>query len=268
MRYPNRLAITFTILLIALVCSMPRVLASDDDSALTGKEIVQKVIDKEEPTSSKADVKMILVNKRGDKRIREIILYRMEIDDLTRTMIRFLKPDDVRGTGFLVRERKNEDDEQFLYLPALGKVKRIASSQKSSSFMGTDFTYEDLQSTDLREDDEHKRLADETINGQDCYVVETIPSKERDSQYSRLVNWIRKDNLIPIKTEFYDKKGKLLKVMEVKKLDKVDGYWTPLGTLMRNVQKDHQTLLVVDSVSNKAELSEEYFTERYLENPL
>ncbi len=231
--------------------------------ALTGKEIMQNVHDRDTGKSSASKTKMVIVNDKGQERVREVQAVRKEYGDLNKSLIRFLAPADVKGTGFLLWENKDKDDDQFLYMPATGKVRRITSSSKSERFMGTEFTYEDMENRKVEKDD-HKLLGEETIDGHKCYKVQSIPKAGEESQYSKFVSWIRADIWVPVKVEFYDEDGALLKVLKVKKIEKIQNIWTTSESEMHNVQKDWKTILVIEKIQYNLKIEDNYFTERYL----
>jgi outer membrane lipoprotein-sorting protein len=150
----------------------------------------------------------------------------------------------------------------WIYLPALRKVKRISSDSKSDYFMGSDFTYDDLGDRHPSEDN-HKILKEETVDGQQCYVVESTP-KDSDYMYSKTVSWIIKDEWIGLKKEFYDEDGELLKTLTVKEYDKINGYWVILDMEMYNEQKDHSTKMQLKNVKIGEGISDNQFTERMM----
>jgi len=179
-------------------------------------------------------------------------------------MIRFLAPADVKGTGFLVWENDDRDDDQFLYLPALKQdPRRIASSEKSSRFMGTEFTYEDMENRKV-EKDTHTYLRDEQLNGYTCHVVESIPKEGEESQYGKFISWVRPDIWIPIRIEFYDENMELLKILTVSEIKEIDGIWTTTESLMDNVQEGRKTILRINEIQYNLDIPDDYFTERYL----
>jgi hypothetical protein len=232
--------------------------------AVDGAEIMTKVHDRENGKSSIVESKMILISEKGQTKERSVQAVRKEYGDLSKSMIRFLSPADVKGTGFLIWENADRDDDQFLYLPALKQdPRRIASSEKNSRFMGTEFTYEDLENRKVSADD-HKLLREEKIDGKQVYVVESIPKKGSDSQYGKLISWVRGDIWIPVKIEFYDKDGALLKVLTVKKLEQIQGIWTVMESRMDNVQDKKKTDLILLKVQYNVDIPDDYFTERYL----
>lgn len=161
---------------------------------------------------SRADMKMVLRNKQGETSGREIRVRTLEVDgDGDKSLTIFDHPADVEGTAFLSYTHATEPDDQWLYLPALKRVKRIASANKSGPFMGSEFAFEDISSQEV-EKYSYKWLRDETLDGKDCFVVERTPRYEH-SGYTREVVWIDKVHYRPQKVEYYDRKGADLKTL-------------------------------------------------------
>jgi outer membrane lipoprotein-sorting protein len=230
---------------------------------LTGKQIVTKMSDRQTSDTLVMQVKMTITDKRGDSRVRSIISRMKKTKDGSNTVVTFIKPEDVKGTKFLVIEKPGDDD-QLLYMPALKKVRRISSKQKSGKFMGTDFSYSDLQSHDP-EKGTHTRLQNQTIDGQECYQIQTTPKNPDDFEYSKIIYWVRIDNDVPIKSEFYDKAGVLLKVLTVTSLEKDStDNWVIKDTLMKNVQKNTATRMEILQYKTDKAISDDKFTERFL----
>jgi outer membrane lipoprotein-sorting protein len=173
----------------------------------------------------------------------------------------FMAPADVRGTSFMNWSYADgRDDDQWIYLPALKRTKRISSDGKSDYFMGSDFTYDDLGDRHPGEDT-HTLLREETLDGKACWVVESIP-KEEDYMYSKTITWVMKDNYLGLRREFYDEDGDLLKILTIHKFDNIDGFWTILETEMKNVQKDHKTNMAFNNVQINQGIPDSRFTER------
>lgn len=255
----------FFLLLGAILIAIWQLSEVKAEEKLTGKEIIDKVVNRDKPSDSLAKVTMILIDKKDRKRVRTVEFKRKSFEGLEKALIRFYEPADIKGTGFLVWENKGKDNDQFLYLPSLKKIRRITSKQKHESFMGTDFAYEDMSSKEVKEKGKHTLLKSDAVDGFDCYVVETIPSAEEDSQYSKIINWIRKDIFLPVQGEFYDKNGALLKKYKANKIEQIDGYWVITQSVMENVQKGTKTALIVNEVKNNIGLTADDFTERALE---
>jgi hypothetical protein len=209
-----------------------------------------------------------LIDKSGAVKERRIIRYTLTTSqDLNKTLVRFLAPRDVENTGLLTWEAMDGNDDQWLYLPSTKKVKRIAASGKKNRFMGTDFTYEDLRPESLPLHT-YTLVGAETVDAQECYVVEAAPATEKqatDSGYSKRRIWVRKDNYYAVKREYYDKKGKLEKVESLRKLVNVQGtIWRANEIEMHDVQAGTRTVMLVESRHLTRGLKESFFTEAEL----
>jgi outer membrane lipoprotein-sorting protein len=209
-----------------------------------------------------------LVDKNGATKQRRIVRYtRTGSDELAKILIRFLAPRDVENTGLLTWEGKGGDDDQWLYLPATRKVKRIAASGKKNRFMGTDFAFEDLRPENLALY-RYTMVGTETVAGQPCHVVEAVPATERqaaDSGYSKRKLWVRQDNFSIVKREYYDKKQKLEKVQTEQKLVRVSGtIWRADEIEMHDVTAGTRTLIVVEDRRVDTGLPDSFFTEAQL----
>ena len=175
----------------------------------------------------------------------------------------FLSPADVKNTSFMSwTYDSDQSDDQWIYLPALKKTKRISSDSKSDYFMGSDFTYDDLGDRKL-EDDTHKLLREETIDGKECYVIESL-SKDEDYMYSKTMVWVNKSNFIGVQKEFYDEDEDLLKVLAIKEVEEISGIWVITNSKMKNVQKNHRTTMVLNNIQINTGMSESKFSERMM----
>jgi len=228
---------------------------------LTGQQIMEKVYNNPSGDDTQGSLTMTLTNNRGEQRVRTLRQYIKDDGKVEKKIMFFVTPADVKNTSFMNWSYTDgRSDDQWIYLPALKRIKRISSEGKSDYFMGSDFTYDDLGDRHPNQDN-HKLLREETVDGKDCYVVESTP-KEDDYMYSKTITWVMKDNYLGLKREFYDDRGKLLKVLTIKKYDKVDGFWTILETEMHNVQKDHRTNIKFTDVQKNKGISNSKFTER------
>lgn len=237
---------------------------------LTPREIMERVDAQPEPEDVVSTSTMTLVKLVGPKekqRVREVKRYQKFYtrgEFSSKSLIHFLKPADVKGTGFLMWEysEAGKDDDQWLYLPALQKVKRIVARQKSEQFMGTDFTYEDLAGRDIDEDT-YTSLGEEPVFDEECYRIQATPN-EKNSQYSKRIVWVSKTQWLIRKVEFYDTKERLLKILWIPDVQKDGDYWTLNQLIMENVQKSHKTVLDVSGVGYDSRLGDDFFTERFL----
>jgi hypothetical protein len=213
---------------------------------------------------------MELRNKQGDTSTRTIRLKTLEVTgDGDKSMSIFDKPADVKGTAFLTFSHAIKPDEQWLYLPALKRVKRINSKNKSGPFMGSEFAYEDLASQEV-EKYTYKYIRDEKINtaefpdGADTFVMERYPSYEH-SGYTRQIAWINKDRYVAEKIEFYDRKNDLLKTLTSSGYKQYLGqYWRPNEMLMENHQTGKSTLLKWEDYNFKTGLTDSDFSRNSL----
>jgi len=250
---------------IRLVVAVAIVLAASfgAKAQLTGRQIVEKAYNLPTANDQSSVLTMTLTNKSGQTRVRKIQQYTKQIGNVEKSIMFFLSPADVKNTSFMNWSYDNDkSDDQWIYLPALKKVKRISSDSKSDYFMGSDFTYDDLGDRKL-DADVHKLLREETIDGKVCYVVESV-SKDEDYMYSKTITWIRKDNFVGMKKEFYDEDGELLKILTLKKVEKISGFWIRMHSEMKNVQKNHKTSMVLSNIKINTGVSASKFSERMM----
>lgn len=216
----------------------------------------------------KAKVLMRLVSRDGKERIREFTMLRKDLQEGgdQRYFISFSRPADVRDMTFMVWKYPQRDDDRWLYIPALKLVRRIAANDKRSSFVGSDFTYEDVSGRDV-EDDAHKLLREEKAEGKETYVIESVPKDHRSADFGRKVSWIDKASFLPLKEEYYDPRGDLSRAFSADEIEQVQGLWTITKRTMKNAQSGHRTEVTFEEVKYNLGLSEELFSERSLRNP-
>ena len=192
---------------------------------------------------SDAQVEMILRNAEGETSIRILNMRSLEVaDDGDKTLVVFRSPPDIKGMSLLSFSHKQGSDDQWLYLPAIKRVKRIASQNKSGPFVGSEFAYEDLSSQEV-EKYRYKFLREELYNKKDCYVIERYPVDEY-SGYSRQVVWYDKNEYRIWRIKYYDKKNSLLKTLVNKEFKLYENkYWRPMYMHMENHQTEKSTLL-------------------------
>ncbi len=195
--------------------------------------------------------KMILRNRRGDEVVRQMHGKALEVKgDGDKTLIVFDSPRDVKGTAFLSYTHSLKPDDQWLYLPALKRVKRISSSNKSGPFMGSEFSYEDISSQEVAKY-KYRYLRDEVYNGRAVFVMERYPQYKK-SGYSKQVVWIDKEMYLPLKIDYYDRKKRLLKTMTQHDFKKyLDRFWRPSRLEMVNHRNGKSTTLIWESYKFK-----------------
>ena len=213
---------------------------------------------------STANMTMILKNKQGDTSTRYIRIKTLEIiGDGDKSMSIFDEPADVKGTAFLTFSHAVKPDEQWLYLPALKRVKRINSKNKSGPFMGSEFAYEDIASQEVQKYT-YKYLRDETLNGIDCFVIERYPAYEH-SGYTRQVAWVNKAEYRPEKIVFYDRKNALLKTLTYDGYKQyLDKFWRADQMHMENHQTGKSTTLTWSDYQFKTGLEDRDFNKNSL----
>jgi len=211
-----------------------------------------------------ATMTMLLKNKQGEESLRYMKTKVLEVlDDGDKTLIVFNRPRDVKGTALLTYSHKTGQDDQWLYLPALKRVKRISSRNKSGPFMGSEFAYEDLSSQEV-EKYRYKYLHDEQLNGQDMFVNELYPV-DKNSGYTRQVVWIDKQEYRPQQIVFYDRKKSKLKTLVFRNYQQYLGkYWRAGEMFMQNHQTGKSTLLTWDDYKFRVGLKTSNFTKNSL----
>lgn len=241
--------------------------------AIDATTVMQQAHDVKKPKYTASGVKMDLIEKNGSiQESRAVTEYGKDINDLTSIIMIFNSPASVKDTRFLqIENGKGKDDDKFIYLPSLKSTRRIAASEGTKSFMGTDASYDDMSSRDVEEDN-HEFVAGEDLqekNGYQCYVVKSTPIDPKSSQYQYRINWVDSKTNYPIYTEMYDKKGKLLKTLTMEKLEKRKGetgeeYDMPIQEYMKNVQSGHSTRLTIMKLVLDKEVPDRFFTSSFL----
>ncbi|MDD5327325.1 MAG: outer membrane lipoprotein-sorting protein [Phycisphaerae bacterium] len=232
---------------------------------------VQTIVDKANVTAyyqgndGKAKVNMVITNKQGQTREREFIILRKDVKDGgdQKYYVYFLKPADVRKMVFMVHKHTEmkTDDDRWLYLPSLDLVKRIAASDKRTSFVGSDFLYEDVSGRSL-EEDTHELI--ETT--EELFVVKNVPKQSDAVEFSYYNVSISRKNFIPMKMEYYDKSDKLYRTIESVKIEDIQGYPTVVKSVVSDLKTGSKTEMEFSDVKYDINL-EDIFTERYLRRP-
>jgi hypothetical protein len=256
--------------LLSLVSLSLAAAALAQDDALTVDQIIDKAVAKGNvvgfQTGTATLVMTITDGASGSQKSRTLEIKAMRDQNLTKSLVKFTKPAEVAGTSFLVIEKKDALPDQYVYVPAAKVVRRIAAGNASSSFFGSDFAYIDLMPLPASERDKvaFKRMADADVGGQMTYVIEAEPKVE-GSPYGKLVTYVHREHLIPLKIEFFDPKQKPLKTLRVKKLKKLKGQLVPVEATMTNVQTNSETHLQIVDPNPDAKLSVSDFTEEAMQ---
>ncbi len=211
---------------------------------------------------------ILLIDKNGRKEMRKAKNYMREVKkDVHKSLVVFLAPSRIRGTSLLTWQNKKRQDDQWLYQPARRKMQRISEGSKKNYFMGTDYTYEDMQSEELK-DFYYKRLRDRTLDGKACFVVAAYPKtkhKKRETNYSKRVLWIRKRYYYTIQVKFYDKRGRYMKLQRNRKFRRVHGrVFRPNESVMINHRLKHKTLIKVTRRRVNHRISSSVFSQNHV----
>ena len=252
----------FALLLLVALAMVPASVRAADPSA---EEIVKRSLDAfyYAGNDMRTKVRMKLINAQGNVREREMTMLRINVGKSgdQRYYIYFHGPADVKGTSFMVWKYPAKEDDRWIFVPALKLVKRIAADDKRSSFVGSDFTYEDVSGRDL-EDEAHALLRKENLGGRPTYVVESKPKASAD--YSRRMSWIDSERWLPLKEEYLDARNEPLRVFTADKVEQTGKQWTVTARSMKNLQSGHRTEVVYQEVGYDVGLKPDIFTERYL----
>ncbi len=233
----SALALFGTLLVNPLISSAETAEEKGLAIAIEGDQRDQGYID------STSDMRMILRNRAGKESIRTMRALSLEVEgDGDKSLSVFDEPADVKGTASLTWAHSNKPDEQWLYLPALKRVKRISSKNKSGPFMGSEFAFEDIGSQEV-DKYTYKYLRDEQLDGVDTFVVERVPV-DKNSGYKRQISWIEKDRYIALRVDYYDRKDALLKTLIASEYQQyLDKFWRPSRMEMTNHQSGKSTTL-------------------------
>jgi hypothetical protein len=216
----------------------------------------------------KARVVMKLISKGGQERVREMTMLRKnfgEVGGNQKYFIYFFQPADVKDMTFMVYKYPEKDDDRWLFVPAINMVRRIAAQDKASSFVGSDFTYEDVSGRDI-EDDTHAITKEEKIDGKESFVVKSTPKAE-DVDYRYKLSWIDKKTFLPIKEEYYDRKDELYRVFTADDIKDVKGFPTVTKRTMKNLQSGHRTEVTYIKTDYNIGIEDRLFSERFLKQP-
>jgi outer membrane lipoprotein-sorting protein len=240
----------------------------------SGREIMEKNFFVSKVTGLQFSATMVLVNHKGQQRERKttnvVKLQPNGID--SKLLVKFNAPADIKGTGFLQVEHSDADDDLWIYLPALKKSRRLVANNKKDSFVGSDFSYGDIALPKV-DQYRHTLLRKDKVGGFDCHVVESIPASDTfraNTGYSKKVTWVRTDNFLETKVEYYDLAGRLLKTQQVTKHQLVEPAkqrWFALQREMMNQQTGHRTVFTIADIDASAPAPDDAFTTRSIERP-
>jgi hypothetical protein len=233
-----------------------------------GAKLAQQVYDRPGGEDAVSQVTMVLSGKGVQTRKRRLALYSMDKGGGKRwSLMRFFTPADVKDTGLLTMDYPGNESDQWLYLPALDRVRRISSSRKGGRFVGSDFYYEDLRDREPHMDT-HRLIGKGKVGNVNCEILVSTPVDSEDSTYSKRVSWIHRKTLTPLRVDFYKKgKKKPVKRLLARRLKKIQGYWTVLQSTMYDLRTGHKTQLATSRILFDQGIPESLFTRQGLSDP-
>ncbi len=271
----TRQAIKFgslTLLLVAIYFSIPNANAGEE---LSGLAIMEQVVERDEGKQVTRDLKMELTARSGTSRVQHTRNFRKYFGEEKRTVIFYLKPTNVRGTGFLTYDYPDPtvDDDQWLYLPALRKVRRISASNRGDYFLGTDLAYEEIKKENKVELSDYRFTAkgSEVIEGRTALVVEGIPQDEEIADelgYGKVVWQIDPEIWMSRKSDYWDVNGNHLKTIRLVEVEKIDGIWTTLKLSVKNHKTRHSTFFTFSNIDYETEIADRVFEQSMLRRGL
>ena len=237
-----------------------------------GREIMQKSREVSKLDGMEAISTLRIYDAKGRERIRQTSMASKLFENgaTEKRIIRFLAPAEVKGTGMLIYDHEERNDEMWIYLPALRKTRRIISNEKSKSFMGSEFSNADM-SAPILEDFNYTLSGSETLDGTDCWIIEVLPINEDvmdEVGYDRQIVWIGKQDFVLRKAEYYDENDELYKQMicsDVRQMDKSGMKYLATRMEMNNIQNGRKSVMTMDKIQHNPDVKEEYFTIGYLE---
>lgn len=232
---------------------------------LSGHTLAQNSNERYVAHDEATELWMLLINSRGEIRTRRFLRLRKNFPGHKRVLLKFISPEDIRDTGFLNEERPKEKyDTQFLYLPAVKKLRRISAANKEQRWVGSDFFYEDIQ--EIKFDDwNYRRLDDDFFDNYPCYVVEWLPKPDTETVYGKEIYWYRKEGYLPVRIDYYDKKGKLWKRVTFYDLRYNQGVWFAWIIKMEDFEANHRTEMYRRWVFFDTQIPDDYFMTRGIE---
>lgn len=259
----HRLAIRALFLCLCAFVTVP----VQAQANLTAEQIVDRMLKQDAFGWDEAEttVRMTLVEANGTRKDRVMENLRRRKGGLQQMVVRFRSPQEVAGTAFLMLERDSGESEQHIYLPGLKRTRRIVGREREGSFMGSDFSYADLERSDQR-GATHKRLPDEDVGGVKTFVIESVPGKGASSSYSKIETWVRQDNFLPLRIRYYDKNGQLLKTLYTKRIRNMEGRPVIVEAQMINKKTGHSTEFVLDNLRPRKDIPDTAFTPTALEH--
>jgi hypothetical protein len=254
---------SITLLMLIFTMYHIPVLYSQDAKEISEKSMELTRVDAMEMIST-----LTIMDAKGNERVRQTTTASKKFGETTKIITKFIAPADVKGTGLLVYDYKNKDDDMWIYLPALRKVRRIVSSEKGKSFMGSEFSNADMSAPKI-DDYAYKIMGEETYEGRACWKIESTPVDDQladDLGFSKKVSWVDKDSYFTYKNVFYDFDSEILKEIILSDYEEIDdGKYMVRKMEATNLQNDRKSVMTIDKLQKGSNLTENSFTPAALE---
>lgn len=229
----------------------------------TAREISEKASNAMEIKSMEMASTLKIIDNKGRERVRKTVNATKEFEGVTKSLVKFTAPADVQGTALLIFDHEDQADDMWIYLPALRKTRRIVSSEKGKSFMGSEFSNADMTKPNL-DDFEYQILASETMDGEEFWKIETLCKDEDiedENGYSKRISWIEKNTFLVHKMEFYDLDGELHKIQYIKDFRlQSEGKYFAFYMEKENVQNGRKSIMIIDQFQAGSSMTESAFT--------
>jgi outer membrane lipoprotein-sorting protein len=265
MNRPGR-AVMIVFAVVGLVLAAPAISQNKPAAQeLTAEQIVDRATELNSLGFEAGHAQMTLevYDRAGEKRERRLDVKSKRSENRGRTLVTLTHPAEVRGQAFLFIENPDGEDDVWMYVPAFNVTRRIEGNQKRGAFLGTHFTYADLESRDIK-DATYRKLPDEKIGDHDVYVIEARPKTPAQSDYSRVVSFIRKDDFIPMRIRFFGKDNNLDKTLFVEQLDKTDDGKTYIRRMTARSERGGYTTIIINALDTKTEIADAIFSREQL----
>jgi hypothetical protein len=248
---------------ILLLAALKAFGAQSSLPALTGDELARRIEARDRGDDARFEMEMRLYDHRGRETLRRLTVLLRREESLDRFLLRFTYPGDLRDTGLLNLERSDGEDDRYLFLPALGRSRRVAAQEKEDSFVASDFSYEEISGQRISDYD-YRVLGVDELAGRPVYLLES-KRKDPESRRPRSVSWVDGERFVMLKSEIFDASGDKSKEFEVQRVELVDGIWTTVEQSMRTLPDGTRTTLVVTRAEYNRGVSPRLFSRQTLE---
>jgi len=246
---------------------------------LSAHDVMKNVDERYDGDTAVGTSKMILIDRRERQRVRDFHLYRKDYGEDSKSLSFFSSPADIAGTAYLNYDWDDDarDDDSWLYLPALQKVKRIAAGDESDPFLGSDFSYADVNGLEFSWYDYTFIKDSEMVDGHDCWVIEVLPKPEYKQKaesttgYLKSHSWIRKDNFVQVRGKIWVERGDKVKYFSATDIQLIENVWTPMKLQMittKNDKQEHASIIQVEAIKYNQPLDDEMFTTETMQRGL